>query len=84
MIQPKNNHLIVELVSYNSTKSGLELVSKEEDKGLRVGKVVSSSVDDLKKDNLIVFGRYAYETLLFEGQEFAFLNYEDVIGLITK
>lgn len=84
MIQPKNNHLIVELVSYSATKSGLELVSKDDDKGLRVGKVVSSSVDDLKQDDLIVFGRYAYETLLFEGEEFAFLNYEDVIGQIIK
>lgn len=87
MIKPVNNCLMVELSSHQKSSSGLEIPVKEEDKGLRAGKVVQIPGEDISFNGIIIgdtviFGEYAYDKLLFEGQYFIFIDFQDVIGII--
>lgn len=87
-IKPLNNCVLVKLVTHQTTESGLEMPVKEEDKSLRVGEVVELSEELENKTKLVlgdkvVFGEYAYDMLVFQGNSYAFLEYSDIIGKIN-
>lgn len=86
MIKPLNNCILVELSSHQVSANGLELPVKEEDKLLRTGKVLEVPKEDFNGifvgDN-VVFGEYAFNTLLFEGKYHVFVDYQDIIGKIV-
>lgn len=86
-MQPINNCLMVELETHQKSSSGLELPIKEEDKSLRAGRVVaipqgSDNIEGIKVGDKVVFGEYAYDTLLFEGQYYIFIDFKDLIAKI--
>lgn len=87
-IKPLNECITVELITYKKTDSGLELPAKEEDKSLRVGKVLalptfgSELYNEIKIGDIVVFGEYAFDSLMYEGQVFNFVKFEDILGVI--
>lgn len=86
-MKPINKCLMVELQSHQTSSSGLELSVKEEDKKLRAGKILAlpsnlEGFEELSVGDIIVFGEYSYDTLLFEGNSYVFLDINDVIAKI--
>lgn len=82
-MKPINNCYIVELTKHNKSQSGLELPVKEEDKHLRTGKVLEiPDGSEIKVGDTVVFGEYAYDELVFEGNLLCFVKYEDIIAIV--
>lgn len=52
----------------------------DEDKRLMTGEVLSDD-DDYKKGTTVIFGKYALFPLTLQGEEFFFLDANDVIGI---
>lgn len=83
MMKPRNNNLIIELIGHQQTASGLEMSTREDDKDLRSGKVlrVPEGVEDIKVNDIVVFGEYSYVKIYFKGQQYCFVNIEDIVAV---
>ncbi len=84
--QPLGDRLLVQRVEEtNTTASGIIIPDNAKEKPLR-GTVlaIGSEVEDVKVDDVVVFGKYAGTELTLENEEYLVLELSDVLGIITK
>jgi len=66
---------------YSQIKANMVIEETDEDKRLITAEVLSSGDKDYKKGITIIFGKYALFPLTLQGEDFFFLDKEDVIGV---
>lgn len=80
-LNPKPGILLVKKHKYSQIKANMVIEETDEDKRLITAEVLSSGDKDYKKGITIIFGKYALFPLTLQGEDFFFLDKEDVIGV---
>jgi len=79
-INPKKGILLIKKHKKSQIKADIIIEETDEDKRLITGEVISKD-DDYKQGSTIIFGKYALFPLTLQGDEFYFLDKNDVIGV---
>jgi len=79
-IIPRNNLLLIDKHKKTALRVDIRVAENDEDKRLITGSVVYSPVDEYKKGDTVIFGKYALLTLTVRGEDFYFLDIDDVVG----
>jgi len=82
--KPLGDRLLVERVEEaNTTASGIIIPDNAKEKPSR-GKVlaVGSDVEEVKKGDIVVFGKYAGTDLILDDNEYLVLEVSDVLGIV--
>ena len=82
--QPLGDRLLVERVEESTTTaSGIIIPDNAKEKPSR-GKVlaIGSDVEDVKVDDIVVFGKYAGTDLVLDDSEYLVLEVSDVLGIV--
>ena len=82
--QPLGDRLLVERVEEaTTTASGIIIPDNAKEKPSR-GKVlaIGSDVEDVKVDDVVVFGKYAGTELVLDDNEYLVLEVSDVLGIV--
>ena len=79
-INPKKGILLIKKHKKSQIKADMVVEEMDEDKRLITGEVLSND-SDYKKGTTIIFGKYAIFPLTLQGEEFYFLDKDDVIGI---
>lgn len=79
-MEPKKGILLIKKHTKTALKSDIITVDDENDRRLITGEVLSDNSDNYKKGDVVVFGKYAIYQLTLKGEDFFFLDEEDVIA----
>ena len=89
MLKPLNQVLLVKLMSFQKSKVDITTTEEDSERSLILGEVVEVSIESdghpssnkFKKGDIVVFGKYAYETFKFEGEDHYFVREDDIIAI---
>lgn len=81
-IKPKSWILLIEKIKNSQFKEDFVMEDDAEDKKLIVWRVLSTSGEVYEKWTLVVFGKYSIFKLTYRGDEYFFIDEEDVISVI--
>jgi len=85
MLKPLNQVLLVKLLLFQKSKVDITITEDEKEKNLILGEVTAiPSNSNFQIGDHVIFGKYAYETFTFEGEDYHFLREEDVIAIKVK
>lgn len=79
-IVPKNNLLLIKKHKNTQLKADITITDSDGDKRLITGEVVNDSSGEYEEGTTVIFGKYAVLKLTLQGEDFFFLDKEDVIG----
>lgn len=82
-IQPKSGILLIKKYKKSHIKVDMVVEETEEDKRLITGEVISEGDSDYHKGLTIIFGKYALFPLTLQGEDYYFLDKNDVIGITS-
>lgn len=80
-IEPKKGILLIKKHTATKFKVDMAIMEDDADKRLMTGEVLSDNSSEYKKTQGIIFGKYSLFQLTIKGEDFFFLDEEDVIGL---
>jgi len=81
IINPKKGILLIRKHKKSQIKADIVVEESEEDKRLITGEVLSDNDENYKKGTSIIFGKYSIFPLTFQGEDFFFIDKEDIIGI---
>jgi co-chaperonin GroES (HSP10) len=79
-IKPKEGILLIKKHTKTALKADIVTIDDENDRRLITGEVISDNSKKYKKGDVVVFGKYAIYLLTLKGDNFFFLDEEDVIA----
>lgn len=79
-IKPKAGVLLVRKHKKTALKADIAVEESDDDKRLITGEVLSDGSKNYKKGETVVFGKYAIYQLVVQGEDFFFLDEEDIIA----
>lgn len=79
-IKPKEGILLIKKHSKTALKSDIITIDSENDRRLITGEIMSDNSKVYNKGEVVIFGKYAVYLLTLKGDDFYFLDEEDVIG----
>ena len=82
--QPLGDRVLIKrLEENNTTASGIIIPDNAKEKPSR-GTVlaVGNDVEDVSKDDTVVFGKYSGTELVLDGQEYIVMETSDILGII--
>lgn len=83
-VEPKDGILVIKKDKNTATKADIIIEENEEDKRLITGEVLSDYSSKYNKGKTVIFGRYALYLATIKGENYYFLDEEDVIAVINK
>ncbi|MEO1938380.1 MAG: co-chaperone GroES [Sulfurimonas sp.] len=83
--KPLGDRVLVErMEEENTTASGIIIPDNAKEKPSRAKVLaVGSEVEDVKVDDVVVFGKYAGTDLVLEGKDYLVLDTSDILGVIA-
>ena len=87
-IKPLGNRVLVKPIKEEQIKGGIVLPDTAEKQRKEQGEVVAVGTGEdivklgLKPGDKVLFGKYSGEELEVEGEDFRFLNHEDVLAIM--
>jgi len=82
-IQPSKNILLIKKHEKMHLKSDIEIPEDDGDKRLITGEVLNAN-DSSYIGKIVVFGKYATLKLTIKGEDFFFVDSDDVVALVDK
>ena len=79
-ISPKLGILLIKKYKKAQIKADMIIEEMDEDKRLIVGEVVSENSREYPQGTSIIFGKYAIFPLTLQGEDFYFLDLNDVVA----
>ena len=81
-IVPKKEFVLIEKLK--NTKLSVDMITEdsEEDKNLILGRIISSSDENYKEEDIVVFGKYSLFPCTIKGEEYFFLQIDDIIASV--
>lgn len=79
-IKPANNLLLINKHKNTHLKTDITVSDNDADKRLITGSVVEDATGEYKTGETVIFGKYAILKLTVKGDDFYFLDKEDVVG----
>lgn len=76
----KQNILLIRKHKNTGLTSDIVIEENDEDKNLITGEIIQSQVEDLPAGATIVFGKYSLFRLVIKGEDFYFIDVDDVIA----
>ena len=80
-IKPKQGVLVIKKYKKAQIKADIIMEEMEEDKRLIVGEVVSVEDGDYPAGTAVIFGKYAIYPLTLQGEDYYFLDKNDVVAV---
>jgi chaperonin GroES len=83
--KPLGDRVLVERTEEeNTTASGIIIPDNAKEKPSRAKVLaVGSEVEDVKVDDVVVFGKYAGTDLVLDGKDYLVLDTSDILGVIA-
>jgi chaperonin GroES len=83
--KPLGDRVLVErMEEENTTASGIIIPDNAKEKPSRAKVLaVGTEVEDVKVDDVVVFGKYAGTDLVLEGKDYLVLDTSDILGVIA-
>jgi len=81
-INPKKGILLVRKHKYSQIKADMVIEESDEDKRLITAEVLSEG-SEYKKGSTIIFGKYSIFPLTLQGEDFFFIDEQDIIATTT-
>lgn len=78
-IQPKKGILLIKKHKKSQIKADMIIEEMDEDKRLITGEIISGD-DEYKEGISVIFGKYALFPLTLQGEDYYFLDKNDVIA----
>lgn len=80
-ITPKKGILLIKKHKHSHIKADMIVEETDEDKRLITGQVLTYGNKDYPFDTTIIFGKYALFPLTLQGEDFFFIDANDIIGV---
>ena len=81
IISPKKGILLIKKHKKTGVKVDMVVEEMDEDKRLITGEVLSKGDSDYSEGLSVIFGKYALFPLTLQGEDFFFIDKEDIIGI---
>ena len=79
-ISPKKDILLIKKHLKSQIKVDMIVEESDEDKRLITGEVLSNNDKEYKQGTTVIFGKYSIFPLTLQGENFYFIDKNDVIG----
>jgi co-chaperonin GroES (HSP10) len=83
-MEPKKGILLINKHKKTALKADMITVDDENDRRLITGEVLSTNSVQYKKGDVVIYGKYAVYLLTLKGEDYYFLDEEDVIGTVKN
>ena len=81
IISPRQGILLIRKHKKSQIKADIIVEEIEEDKRLITGEVISDNDTEFKKGTSIIFGKYSIFPLTLQGEDFYFIDKNDILGI---
>ena len=84
-MKPVGNRIIVSPILEQTRESGIVLTGEALDqvgKDNRQGRVVSSNIDEVQKDDVVLYSRFHGTPFEKDGQDYVVLDFKEVMGVV--
>jgi len=87
-LRPTRNRVVIKYLEVENKTSGGILLPIDKEKQPTTGVVIAAGKDDLGeqlyKDDIVLFGKYAGTPVKIQNEDFVIMNYKDIIAVIEK
>lgn len=81
IIRPKQGILLIKKYKKAQIKADMVIEEMDEDKRLIVGEIISSNDREYLKGTSVIFGKYAIFPLTLQGEDYYFIDKNDIIAI---